>query len=321
LADRVAGIVSVSSEPSGAMVSLTRVPPVSGFSERAPIELRAPVEGHRLVAGEYFVSLTHEGAGSLEFLLDVRVGEETRTSRRLVDTDHDAEGTVYVAEGVSPGGGSQEVIPAFLIDKYEVTNAQYLEFVVAGGYRDPALWPAALVLDGAEVPWASAVQTFTDRTGLPGPRGWRDGRFPDGEGDHPVAGVSWYEAAAFARWKGKELPTRDQWWLAALGTEGAGLPWGDDSRTFDVRANFETSGTEVVGAHPLGVSPAGCFDMAGNVREWLGDATQGGISRSAVGGSWRDPTYTFDPSFTEYLEPAYASDGIGFRLVMPIPAG
>jgi formylglycine-generating enzyme required for sulfatase activity len=279
------------------------------------------VEAHRLVAGEYFVRLAHGDAGSLELLLDVRVGEETRISRRLPAASGDGPGMVRVEQGAAPITGGQEQVPAFLIDKYEVTNAQYLEFVAAGGYRDSAFWPATLVVDGGEVPWEPAVGTFTDRSGLPGPRDWTDGRFPEGKGDHPVTGISWYEAAAFARWMGKELPTRDQWWLAALGEEGSGMPWGDALGEFALRANFETTGPGVVGARPLGVSPAGCFDMAGNVREWLREASQDGISRSAIGGSWRDPTYTFDPIFTEQLEPTYASDAIGFRLVMSIPRG
>jgi formylglycine-generating enzyme required for sulfatase activity len=87
----------------------------------------------------------------------------------------------------------------------------------------------------------------------------------------------------------------------------------------ELRGNFSLSGTEAVGSHPLGVSPFGCFDMAGNVSEWLDTAGPDPSRKVVVGGSWRGATYMFESSHGEFFEPGYQSDGIGFRLAMPVP--
>ncbi len=88
------------------------------------------------------------------------------------------------------------------LDRFVVTNRQFQIFVNAGGYDQMALWDAAI--------WPAVVD-FIDATGHPGPRYWQHGRFPPGKADHPVVGVSWYEAAAYARWVGKRLPTDAEW--------------------------------------------------------------------------------------------------------------
>ena len=136
---------------------------------------------------------------------------------------------------------------------------------------------------------------------------------------HPVAGVSWYEAAAYARWLGKELPGREQWWRAALGDTRGAYPWGNDVKTAEIRANFGLVGTRPAASYPLGVSPFGCLDMAGNVREWLRDPAPDSTLRLVVGGSWEDPSYMFELSHTESFDPAFANQAIGFRLVRPVP--
>ena len=125
------------------------------------------------------------------------------------------------------------------------------------------------MIDDAWLQRDRAIAAFVDRTGLPGPRDWSGGSFPDGRRDHPVASVTWYEAAAFARWSGKALPTPEQWWRAALGDRAARFPWGTDLRTIEARSNFSMVGTTPLGSFPFGVGPFGVHDMAGNVREWV----------------------------------------------------
>ncbi|MGH7637100.1 MAG: formylglycine-generating enzyme family protein, partial [Gemmatimonadaceae bacterium] len=195
------------------------------------------------------------------------------------------------------------------------TNAQYQRFVSSGGYRDPRFWPDSMLMRGRTLPRDSAMRQLVDRTGLPAPRQWSGAAFPQGYGEHPVTGVTWYEASAYARWAGKRLPTQVEWWRAALADGSLPFPWGKDGATVDQRANFGLVGTAPVGSFAAGMSPYGCHDMAGNVREWLADRTPGRERHLVAGGSWQDPSYMFELAHMEHFEPSYSSAAIGFRLV------
>ncbi len=162
------------------------------------------------------------------------------------------------------------------------------------------------------------MRSFVDKTGIPGPRLWSRGRYPDDKQDHPVVGISWYEAMAYARWAEKSLPTWDGWWLAALGGTGRIFPWGNDVKSSSWRANFGLKGTQPVESYPLGTSPFGCYDMAGNVREWLLDSRSTSGLHTVVGGSWADTSYMFEASHAEFFVPNFACDYIGFRCVKSI---
>jgi gamma-glutamyl hercynylcysteine S-oxide synthase len=163
-------------------------------------------------------------------------------------------------------------VEAFYLDRYPVTNLQYHEFIAAGGYEQMAIWDREI--------WP-AVLDFVDRGGHPGPRFWRGGGLPRGEENHPVVGVSWYEAAAFARWAGKRLVTDAEWvkaasWPVAFAghaTMQRRYPWGE---TMDrSRANLWGSGpgrTVAVEEFPAGVSVGGVQQLIGNVWEWTADA-------------------------------------------------
>jgi iron(II)-dependent oxidoreductase len=170
-------------------------------------------------------------------------------------------------------------VEGLFLDRYAVSNAQYLEFVSGGGYEQMSLWDEAL--------WP-AVLTFVDRTGQPGPRFWENGSFPEGKEDHPVVGISWYEACAYARWAGKRLPTDAEWvktasWpVFAEGNRPAQrrYPWGD---AMDRRlANLWSSGLNTtVPVHALerGASANGVVQLVGNVWEWT----------STSFGAWEPP--------------------------------
>ena len=295
LAPKIVGSLVVESNPAGAAVDALRVDSKAVVDAAHAFALgRTPVAAHPLVAGEYVIRMKADGANALELLTRIQAGKSTRVSGTLLAAAKDRERMVRV-EGTA-------TVPAFLIDRYEVTNAQFARFVEAGGYTNASLWPAA------------GTRRFVDRTGVPGPRGWSGGTYPQGRAEHPVTGVSWEEAAAYARWLGRELPTLSQWWRAAVGDNDWAFPWGNDVKTTDQRANFSMDNTTPVGSYPAGISVFGCYDMAGNVREWLRDVSSRG-GKLVVGGSWQDASYMFERSHAEAFDSAYSSDSIGFRTV------
>ncbi len=131
---------------------------------------------------------------------------------------------------------SQEIrLDEFWLDRYEVTNAQYAEFLAGTGAEPPANWP--------------------------------DGNIPTEQESHPVMGVTWDQAAAFCRWAHKRLPTEAEWEVAARGAEGRLYPWGNDQQAVEL----PRSGSYEVGSKPTNQTPSGLFDMAGNVWEWVAE--------------------------------------------------
>jgi DNA-binding winged helix-turn-helix (wHTH) protein len=209
--------------------------------------------------------------------------------------------------GLGKYGGA--LVPEFLADKYEVTNRQYKAFVDAGGYTNASYWRFPITEAGRELSLAAARARFTDRTGRPGPATWEAGTFPDGLADHPVAGVSWYEAAAYAVWAGKQLPTVYHWaQLADTEHTDFLLPF----------SNFSDKATTTTGSLP-GVSSFGVYDIAGNVREWVLNASGNAGERYILGGGYTDFTYTFN---TAYKQPALdRSFTNGFRCIRELPGG
>ncbi|MDH4072571.1 MAG: SUMF1/EgtB/PvdO family nonheme iron enzyme, partial [Gammaproteobacteria bacterium] len=195
-------------------------------------------------------------------------------------------------------------MPDFHISRFEVTNREFQAFVDAGGYSKPEFWKHEFLLDGAAVPFEEAQARFVDSTGRPGPATWEAGTYPDGEDDYPVAGVSWYEAAAFAEFSGKDLPTLHHWRRA---TAGALLPW-----TLPA-SNLDSDGPQAVGSGN-GVDWTGAYDLAGNVREWCFNAV--GDQHAILGAGWDDPAYAVLESVTDPATmPAFDRSATnGFRL-------
>jgi formylglycine-generating enzyme required for sulfatase activity len=317
LAPRVAGSLRVSSEPSGAEVAIARVSPLASFATRSFRAIGAsPTEATPLVAGEYAVRVSREGLAPRYVVTWIGPAAEQTAHVALEPGDSLLGAVVRIGAGPSPVDGS--AVPEFTLTQFEVTNEQFQRFVSAGGYRDLARWSPTILVGDRAVPIADAIARFVDRTGLPGPRNWEGGKYPAGRGDHPVAGVSWYEASAYASWAGGALPSGHQWWRAAYGDSLNTYPWGIDAADAQYRANLEGVETTAVGSYPLGVSRYGAMDMAGNVREWLADAVPGGARYLAAGGSWQDPFYMADLAHSEGFPPSYASGTIGFRVARPV---
>jgi hypothetical protein len=171
----------------------------------------------------------------------------------------------------------------YWLDRYEVTNAEYKEFLDGGGYEREEYWTEPFVEERRELPWDEAMARLVDATGRPGPAGWEFGAYDEGEADLPVSGVSWYEAAAYCRSVDKRLPTLYHWSAAAVQDQLADIVQ---------VSNFGAEGPVPVGSRP-GLGDFGTYDMAGNVKEWCSTAT--GQVRYILGGAWGEPTYTFRP--------------------------
>jgi iron(II)-dependent oxidoreductase len=225
-------------------------------------------------------------------------------------------------------------VTAFAIDKYKVTNGQYLDFVSAGGYENPACWTeedwkwrsAHGVLH--PVFWSRTRDRWYYRTmfdEIPLPLDW------------PVY-VSQAEASAYARWAGKSLPTEAQWHRAAYGTETSNeraFPWGIESPT-SVKGNFGFNSWDPtsVGEFPEGQSAFGVADLLGNGWEWTSSRFEPfpGFQRFSFypgysadffdgkhyvmkGGSARTAACMLRRSFRNWFQPHYQYVYTGFRCV------
>jgi eukaryotic-like serine/threonine-protein kinase len=215
--------------------------------------------------------------------------QEFRGHFTLFDPNHVPPGMVRIASSDEPfhifmpglEHLSEVNLPDYWIDRHEVTNRAFKRFVDEGGYRRPELWQEPFVKDGRPLTFETAMANFRDATGRPGPAGWEMSTYLAGQDDYPVGGVSWYEAAAFARWAGKSLPTIYHWARAAdLRLSGDVVP----------ASNADGKSLRAVGATG-GITRGGTTDMAGNVKEWVSNST--GSKRYILGGAWNEPVYMF----------------------------
>jgi formylglycine-generating enzyme required for sulfatase activity/dienelactone hydrolase len=267
---------------------------------------RAEKQGFR--TAEVLSSSLHNGREVQDFLGGTTVNLSLTVSGTVPD------GMVRV-----PGGevsvklpGIQRAVsvvnlPDYWMDRYEVTNREFKQFVDAGGYRKPEYWKQPFVENGKILSWEEAMSRFRDKAGRPGPTTWELGNYPEGQGDYPVTGVSWYEAAAYAEFTGKSLPTAQQW-------QNAAWPWVRDASDIAPISNFEGRGLAPIGSYQ-GMSQYGTYDMAGNAKEWCWNATKD--KRFILGGAWNEPRYMFlapDAQSPFGRLPTY-----GFRCVKEIP--
>ena len=174
---------------------------------------------------------------------------------------------------------------SFYIDKYEVTNSDYKKFIDAGGYNNPQYWvDMDFIKDGVSLTWEEAKSLMVDTTGLTGPSTWEVGTFLEGLDNHPVTGISWYEALAYARYKGYKLPNIFQW-LCAAGLAGfvSDLP---DIASSNLKSSQFWDVDDRRGENYFGLK-----NIAGNVREWITNPQGDKKSKfSILGGSFQDNT-------------------------------
>jgi iron(II)-dependent oxidoreductase len=179
------------------------------------------------------------------------------------------EGLVSIALTIVDEPGQPEVdveTKPFLMARHTVSNSDFQHFVDAGGYENMELWPEEI--------WPHLID-FKDQTGHSAPRYWRNGRHDRRLARHPVVGVSFYEAAAYARWAGVELPNEARWQMAASWRVRSAAhvdrryPWGDalDLNGCNIWASGH-GGTLPVDACRAGAAPNGVLQLVGNVWEW-----------------------------------------------------
>jgi eukaryotic-like serine/threonine-protein kinase len=189
----------------------------------------------------------------------------------------------------------------YWIDKYEVTNRSFKKFVDQGGYASERFWKQSFAEGDKILTWAEAMDRFRDTTGRPGPAMWRNGTYAEEEADHPVTGVSWFEAAAYAEFVGKRLPSIQHWRQAALN------PF--DSYIVPL-SNFGERSAPV--GQYQGMSATGTYDMAGNAKEWCWNGAGAG-KRYILGGAWGEPEYMSASSDAQ--SPFTRSPTFGFRCI------
>lgn len=197
-------------------------------------------------------------------------------------------------------------VDAFKINQYEVTQAYYAEFVKATNHRSPLSR------------YVKNINYFNDQ-------------------NQPVIYVTWEDADEYCRWRGERLPTEAEWEKAARGVDGSPWPWGKDSKP--VFANFLGDGdpvhyTSVVGSFENDKSSYGLYDVAGNVREWVGDwyeeqyyrhsparnpkGPDQGEMKSMRGGSWNDSPISGTTTARMKMFPDYRDTTVGFRCAQSI---
>ncbi|MFQ5481436.1 MAG: formylglycine-generating enzyme family protein [Nitrospinaceae bacterium] len=212
------------------------------------------------------------------------------------------------------------ILDAYWIDRYEVTNKDYLEFVKATGHR-PAL-----------------DETCTTK-GCRSGNLWTGRAFPPAIAKQPVTQVDWHDAQAYCQWRQKRLPTEAEWEKAARGPVGNLFPWGNDMPPG--RATYRRKWRGVftmtnVGSHPSGASIYGVHDLAGNAWEWVADwydkdyysrhpkknpkGPATGQFKTLRGGSWVNNEDTLVSAFRRWSRPKVRFNDTGFRCARdPLP--
>jgi eukaryotic-like serine/threonine-protein kinase len=273
-----------------------------------------PMLNIRLPSGSLILKIEKKGFQTILWARDIRPSDSLYKVNIHLDTIGTlpvnmiripSEITDMLIVGLEQYRGKK--VGEFLVDKFEVTNKEYKRFIDSGGYSNRNFWLYPIYLNGKELPWSEAIKLFVDKTGRPGPATWEVGTFSDGTDNYPVAGISWYEASAFAEFAHKKLPT-DYHWSIMSDT------W--KAKNILPLSNFNGISTVPVGKME-GISSMGIYDIAGNVREWCRNEGNTPGQRYILGGGYNDPTYAFNCAGTQPSLDRSPSNG--FRCIKELP--
>ncbi|MBI1786791.1 MAG: protein kinase [Acidobacteria bacterium] len=290
--------VEVETDPSGADVSYQELGVANAPWRSAG---KSPLHGFRLPSGFLRWKAVKDGFDpALSFPPPILVlSPRAETPRGMVAVS--AAVVNYSVFGLGIVG--PVAVKRYYMDQFEVTNRQFKEFVENGGYQKREYWKFPFRKANRTLAWEEAMAEFRDSSGRPGPSTWEAGSYRGGEEEFPVGGVSWYEAAAYAQFAGKHLPTIYHWYRSGDPRAAAYVA---------TSANFNGKGPVRVGSDTAGVTAFGAFDMAGNVKEWCWNETDDGL-RFILGGGWNEPPYYF--TNPDARSPFDRSPSNGFRCV------
>lgn len=303
----VSGDLAIETDPPGAEAYLRPLgPPDAAWQSlgRTPVKVR-------LSLGPKHWRVERDGYAPAEGSVPVSAGQSDKVGIKLDTAISAPDGMVRVPGEVCSlpqfqiSSSPPVSIDDFWIDRTEVTNRQFRLFVEAGGYTDPRYWRHPFEAYGRPLTWEEAMGTFVDATGMPGPAAWSSGTFPAGQDDLPVTGVSWYEAAAYAEFAGKRLPSAYHWYLAA------GI-----LREMDYiipLSNFDGQALAAAGAY-RSLGRFGTYDMAGNAKEWCSNDAAG--ERVNCGGAWNEAQYWF--FLFDHYPAAMRAANFGFRCMKDV---
>ena len=256
------------------------------------------------------IKVEQDGKESFQFFTSARMFNQIKIT---LDDKLDEEGIyfpereLFLANTNYSKSHENLLIKPFYMDKYEVSNKDYKEFVDSNGYYREEFWPVDLMYEGKKISFNEVKTSFVDKANFPSPKDWYQGTYENGKELYPVSGISWYEAYAYAKFRNMSLPSVAEWFYAFDRNRPERALKNANINSYNYTKSRIESDSE---------NNNGIFDMAGNVREWVSNNIKDENSRGILGGSFVDDTYV---PFEFYSQNAWnRSSYNGIRLVKKI---